>query len=585
MINKINEPIYNYIFSVNEGIKNDLIEENIEIYKKLDNIISKNFDVIADFWDENKDEFNNGCVIRTESIDQDYPEYIYNNFPRMTQKTKISYLDYKKEQIRKSIEDNGDFLEKEIEKIMVNIDNIGKKTIFDYCKEEGILNYKGKVYFAADDNPAYDIIYDNIKANIKVEKNIDEKEYFLTSYLFKYEIKNKLPDSANASLYVVVGEDGKEYIAKLISKNVDSNKRSRFKNEINFGKKYQNDNVIEIIDNGIKYIEGNPYMFYIMPKYKCDLRQLMKEGIEKSDILLYFNQILEGVKFIHSKNAFHRDLKPENILFDENSNKLIISDMGIAHFCEDDLIDNPKTKLRDKIANFLYAAPEQRERREKVDNRCDIYSLGLILNELYTGQVVAGSNYIKIGDVCNEYSFLDEIVDKMINQNPNKRYSNIETIQYDINTGISIYNEIQNTITIQKLEITDGEDELVSNPVKIIDVELDDAYKLTITFNNNLNKLWIDSLYSVDKRQLRGVEPEKFKILDNKAVIILKEQFVDEVPKIVEYFKEWIESTNRIYPKEAKKKKEEEERKREQVLKAEKEKKDKLDNIRKKIKI
>ena len=590
MVNSINEKIYDYIFSVNENQKHNIVEDFEKNKQELDNIIKEVYEIPADFWDESLTDFNKKCVLRVTSIDQDYPEYIYNNFPRMNSSCKISYLEFKKEMIKNSIENNGDFIKDEIAKKLSNIDNLGKKAILDYCEKSGLIKYKGKVYMAADDNPAYAIIYENIEANIiKESASKKEKEdFFVTGYLIQYNIKEVLIDSTNATLYIVTDESGKEYVAKLIHKEISTEKRIRFKNEINFGKKYRSENILEIMDNGLKPVDGKLCMFYVMPKYHCDLRKMMNDKMEVDNLLKYFNQILEGVKFIHNKRCFHRDLKPENILYDKEKNNLVIADMGIAHFNEDELIDNPKTKLKDKMANFAYAAPEQRVKGKVVDYRCDIYALGLILYELYMGELIGGTKYKPISQMYPKYNFLDEIVEKMISQNPDDRYSSIDEIQYDISVGI-ITSKLAEEIKQKSIEISNEEDILVSRPVKVIDVRLEKdkpgTRKFTIILSENINDMWVEIINSVDKKEVSGFGVENFNIFDNKAVIKFPERLMDSLPRVTEYFKQWIESTNKIYPKRAKEKEEYDRMIREKEIKIEKEKKEKEIEVLKKIKI
>ena len=235
----------------------------------------------------------------------------------------------------------------------------------------------------------------------------------------------------------------------------------------------------------------------------------------------------------------------------------------------------------------MYSAPEQRIKGGKVDYRCDIYALGLILNELFTGQIIQGSNYKKISEVSEKFSFLDPIVEKMTNQDPDKRYNSIEEIQYEINVGIEIYNIKENAKVLKKIEIEQDKDKdiLIGNPIKIVDVKLDTNYKLTIRFNNPVNDLWIEILQYVDKTELHGYGPEVFDFVGDTASLSLNEYSISNAPKIIEYFKSWIEATNKIYPKKAKEKIKEDVRLKETKLKQELEEKEKLQEIIKQIKL
>ena len=102
---------------------------------------------------------------------------------------------------------------------------------------------------------------------------------------------------------------------------------------------------------------------------------LLSQGIQPEKALMYFSQLLDGVVAAQLLEVVHRDLKPENILFDERNNKLLVTDFGIAQFKEEDLYTAVETKETDRLANFQYAAPEQRIRGGKVDHRAVILLL------------------------------------------------------------------------------------------------------------------------------------------------------------------------------------------------------------------
>src|SRR3972149_4359299 len=118
-----------------------------------------------------------------------------------------------------------------------------------------------------------------------------------------------------------------------------------------------------------------------MPLFDSSLRPLMRAGLPQDTVLRYFSQILDGTEAAHLHNVAHRDLKPENILFENAAARLVVADFGIARFQEEELYTAVETKASDRLANFQYAAPEQRLRGAEVDYRADIYSLGLLLNE------------------------------------------------------------------------------------------------------------------------------------------------------------------------------------------------------------
>jgi serine/threonine protein kinase len=188
-------------------------------------------------------------------------------------------------------------------------------------------------------------------------------------------------------------------------------------------------NIIRITDHGVVSIDKTKVPFFIMPYYPSTLRHLMLHGMTHSDILTAFSKMLDGVEAAHLRKIVHRDLKPENVLCADEIHRVVVADFGIAHFEEDELHTAVETKAADRLANFAYAAPEQRRRGEAAGPTADIYALGLILNEMFTGHVIQGAGYKRIGEAAPGYAYLDELVDKMVQQIPSQRLQSIDEVK------------------------------------------------------------------------------------------------------------------------------------------------------------
>src|SRR4030043_581398 len=206
------------------------------------------------------------------------------------------------------------------------------------------------------------------------------------------ELKKPLIFKTTFSVYVakeIIGQGGSGRIFRALDeadnpwaiKLLDPQKLSkegvkRFKNELTFCSNNKHPNVLTVVDHGI-FVEDNKLgissPFYVMPVYSCSLRRLINDGIPKDKVLPYFSNILDGIEAAHLQRITHRDLKPENILCDETKNNLVIADFGIAQFEEEELFTAVETKDSERLANFQYAAPEQRGRGQRVDHRADIY--------------------------------------------------------------------------------------------------------------------------------------------------------------------------------------------------------------------
>ena len=368
------------------------------------------------------------------------------------------------------------------------------------------------------------------------------------SYLEKYEIISKHASGGNSEVYKVKDSEGNICALKIINKNMPKEKVKRFKNEIKFCEKNYHKNIIKILDNGIT--DDKSQMFFIMPFYEKTIRDFMNESHSIEEKINVFIEILEGVKFFHQKKIIHRDLKPENILLDADDTP-IISDFGIAHFCENELETQVETKLEARLANFQYASPEQRERNGNITHKSDIYSLGLILNEMFTKKIPFGNSYKKIGDIEEIASFLDDIVDKMIYQNPQERFKCIDDVIETIKVQIDI-NKRENKIKkLEKIKFLPSEenDILITAPPKLVSFDYDDkSERLLLYLDKSVTCEWIKCLTMGNFQCLMGFEPECFDFDENIASVDLPIRSINLIQSIINYFKSWIDNANNQYP-------------------------------------
>ncbi|MEA4831932.1 MAG: serine/threonine-protein kinase [Oscillospiraceae bacterium] len=254
-----------------------------------------------------------------------------------------------------------------------------------------------------------------LKKGIIVETTFDE-----------YEIESQINQGGSGTVFRVYNSAKQVYALKAIDRNLTTkDKLKRFKNELAFCQNNNHNNIIHILDHGVYHKNDENIIFYVMPLYPMTLRDRMNSRIPADEVLPMFYQLLDAIKYAHQKNIWHRDIKPENVLIDDNGT-VVLADFGIAHFCSEELVTAVETKKCDRLANFQYAAPEQRARDSIVDGSADIFATGLILNEMFTGKVIAGANYLTIKSVNSKYSFLDKVVDSMICQNPIDRLSSEE---------------------------------------------------------------------------------------------------------------------------------------------------------------
>jgi serine/threonine protein kinase len=366
-------------------------------------------------------------------------------------------------------------------------------------------------------------------------------------------------EGGSGRVFKASDRSGNLYAIKLLDPRKATNeKRRRFKNELNFCLKNQHQNIITISEHGIYAGNEGKSPFYVMPLYECSLRILMDKGIDPAKILPYFAQMIDGVEAAHIQGVVHRDLKPENFLYDSIKDRLLIADFGIARFTEEELYTQVETKPNVRLANFQYAAPEQRSRGTAVDHRADIFALGLILNEMFTREIPHGTGFKTIGSVASVFEYLDGIVAEMLQQSPTGRPSSIEIVKQKLKARGLEFVESQRLSKLKQTVIpeSDIDDPLIADPPRIVDFDWNER-ELTLIFNQALNSKWQRELYDIG-----GFD--RFKISGNKAVINVSR---DEIQLRIDHLNRWLPRANRNYELTIRREKQEEEEKERQRLK------------------
>lgn len=265
-----------------------------------------------------------------------------------------------------------------------------------------------------------------------------------------YNILKHITNGGNSSIFEVERNQTK-YALKILKEN-DNNKKERFKKEIDFCKNYKHKNIVPIYVSG----EINSELCYIMPLYEMNFSQLIKKGVGLESGFNYIFKICNALKFIHNKNVIHRDLKPENILV--RGNELVLADLGIAHFENSNI-----TKKTDLLANRGYSAPEQKIKgiSNDISTAVDIFSLGLIINEIFTGKKPEGSNFSLVSDKYPWLIAIDELVERCMRQNPKERPI-ISDILFEMKY---IYKKLKTESKLIKKYLEEDFDELSSNKI------------------------------------------------------------------------------------------------------------------------
>jgi serine/threonine protein kinase/tetratricopeptide (TPR) repeat protein len=204
-----------------------------------------------------------------------------------------------------------------------------------------------------------------------------------TTIAGRYEIIERLGTGGMGTVYRVEDKKIHEDVAlKLIKPEIAADKKTieRFSNELKVARKIAHRNVCKMYDIGES--EGAHFitMEYVPGE---DLKSFMRRAKQLSipTVISIAKQICGGLDEAHKLGIVHRDLKPSNIMIDKDAN-VHIMDFGIARSVKAEGI----TGTGVMIGTPEYMSPEQVESKV-VDQRSDLYSLGVILYEMVAGRV------------------------------------------------------------------------------------------------------------------------------------------------------------------------------------------------------
>ncbi len=203
-----------------------------------------------------------------------------------------------------------------------------------------------------------------------------------STFAGRYQVIEELGKGGMGRVYKVFDTDIKEKVAlKLLRPEIaaDSETVERFSNELKLARKIRHKNVCGMFDLGKS--DGTLYLTMEFVPGE-DLKRLIRRmgQFPAAKAVSVAEQISEGLEEAHRLGIVHRDLKPSNIMMDEDGNARIM-DFGIARSLQAEGI----TGAGVMIGTPEYMSPEQVDGKD-VDERSDIYSLGIILYEMVTGR-------------------------------------------------------------------------------------------------------------------------------------------------------------------------------------------------------
>lgn len=287
--------------------------------------------------------------------------------------------------------------------------------------------------------------------------NVTKRNNMIGKSILHYQIVEKLGQGGMGIVYRAMDTKLKRNVAiKLLPQHISENsdERKRFEIEAQAAAALNHPNIATIYN--IEDADGE--LFIVMEYIEGqELKEKLKDGpLSIEEVQSIAIHIAEGLQAAHEKGIVHRDIKSSNIMVTENG-KIKIMDFGLAKIEEGIHL----TKEQTTLGTAAFMSPEQ-TRGEEVDSRSDIWSFGVVLYEMLTGELPFKGDYEQavIYSILNEYpksstelredipSQLTRIVEKTLQKNPINRY----------HTAKDLIKELK---SVEKLEILSNKNRIL----------------------------------------------------------------------------------------------------------------------------
>lgn len=272
----------------------------------------------------------------------------------------------------------------------------------------------------------------------------------------RYQIKELIGEGAMAKVYRAYDPEINRSLALKVLKsdfNVDEEYLSRFLREAKAAGALSHNNIVTVYDIG--KVESSPYIMMELLS-GSDLGEMLnkRRTFSVKDTLIIALQLAKALDYAHQAGVVHRDIKPDNIMVLDDDVSIKVADFGIARINENE--EAQKTQVGSVLGTPRYMSPEQALGQD-VDGRTDLYSVGVILYEMLTGEKAFDA--ANLGTLMTQIiqqqptslrkaypdlpPGLCQIVQKLLQKKPEKRFQTGEQLAQAISKELSVYTEQQ----------------------------------------------------------------------------------------------------------------------------------------------
>jgi serine/threonine-protein kinase len=248
----------------------------------------------------------------------------------------------------------------------------------------------------------------------------------------RYEYQEVIGEGGMAKVYKGIQKSLNRPVAiKVLSGKLSDNPSviKRFQRESLIIARLNHPNIIHVIDKGMTS-KGRPVFVMEFVEGKTLGEQLHSGKMTFNHKVDTIIQLCKGLAYAHKLGVVHRDIKPANVIIDHEGNARIL-DFGIASFFEDDK-ESKDEESRLVMGTESYMAPEQRLGLAETTTLSDVYSLGVVIYEMFTGNVpakssVPASRYEK--KLAGEF---DHLISRMLSHDQADRPQSMEEVKNTI---------------------------------------------------------------------------------------------------------------------------------------------------------
>jgi serine/threonine-protein kinase len=209
----------------------------------------------------------------------------------------------------------------------------------------------------------------------------------------RYRLDARIGAGGSSSVYRALDETLQRQVAiKLLNREVasDSEQLERFRREARAVAQLNHPHIVGVIDAGED--ENRPYIVFEYVEGETLKERIRRQGrLEISEAVAYAIEIARALGAAHARHIVHRDVKPQNVLIDEEGSAKV-TDFGIARTLDEEGL----TADGRVLGTTDYVSPEQ-ALGQHVTGQSDLYSLGVVLYEMLTGEVpFKGENQVAV---------------------------------------------------------------------------------------------------------------------------------------------------------------------------------------------